>query len=87
MLIVTETIVRYVEFIEPSCMFSKSELYDMYSFSEKHEICKEYNSIEFDNTQPFSLLKSDQMGKYVNINSNGFRGSEINANDNILEIL
>ena len=80
-LIATEGVVRYVELISQSCDFIKSDLFDSFSDSEKYDICSEYKGIKYDVAKPYSMLEPNQEGKFVNINSDGFRGSEINWND------
>jgi hypothetical protein len=81
-LIITEVFVRFVEIIEPStCKFESSSILNHLSTSEKSNMCKEYNGIEYDRQSSILLLKPDQNGKYVNINSDGFRGQEFNFTD------
>jgi len=44
-------------------------------------MCNQYISINYDYAQPFALQESNQTENHVNINSNGFRGSEIDFNN------
>ena len=66
--------------------FIDSELYYNFSTSEKHQMCNQYASINYDYTQPFVLQEPNQTGNHVNINSNGFRGSEIDFNNDNYQI-
>jgi hypothetical protein len=77
MLIITEIAIRYVETFEPSCLFTNSEIFSNYTNLEKNQMCSEYKSVELDYLQPFAITKPNQIGEYVNINSDGFRGKEI----------
>ena len=86
MLVITEITIRYIEVIEPTCMFTKSELFSNYGFLEKHKMCDEYTSLEFDNALPFAMLKPSQIGEFVNINSDGFRGGEIQFSEDTYKI-
>jgi hypothetical protein len=49
-------------------------------------MCNQYASINYDYTQPFVLQEPNQTGNHVNINSNGFRGSEIDFNNDNYQI-
>ena len=85
-MIFTEVFLRIIEFTDPYCNFIDSELYYNFSTSEKHQMCNEYASINYDYTQPFVLQEPNQTGNHVNINSNGFRGSEIDFNNDNYQI-
>jgi lysophospholipase L1-like esterase len=87
-LIIVEGFLRYLESTDPYCHFTDSKLYDDFSSLEKRQMCDEYNSIKYDYTQPFRLAESDQTGNnHININSNGFRGSEIDFNNENYKII
>jgi len=77
LLVITEVAIRYVETFEPSCMFTNSEIFSNYNNLEKDQMCFEYKSVELDYSQPFAIAKPNQIGDYVNINSDGYRGKEI----------
>lgn len=81
-LIIIEISVRTIDIFEISCFGIKSPLFDNYTTLEKRIMCDEYNSIEYDYTTPFRMLIPNQEGNYVHINSDGFRGDEINFDDN-----
>ena len=81
-LIVIEVSVRTVDLIEPQCVGVESTLFDNYNILEKRTICDDYNYMDYDYTTPFKLLIPNQNGQYININSDGFRGPEINSDDN-----
>ena len=77
-LIITEVFVRFVEIIEPQpCKIQTSSILSNLSTSELADMCHEYNHIEFDVQSPIRLLEPDQKGKFININSDGFRGQEL----------
>ena len=55
-------------------------MFDKFSGIKKEEMCKEYTSIKYDYNKPIIFLKP-QSGKYLNINSDGFRGSRLDLTD------
>lgn len=61
-----------------SCQFVENELFDKYDIFEKQNICFEYTTIGVDFSSSIRLLEPNQSGKYLNINSDGFRGKEFN---------
>jgi len=84
--IIVELVIRNVDIIKPQCDFVNSKLFSNLTNSEKNQMCEEYNSLEYDYSQPLATLKPNQKGKFVNINSDGFRGKEINFTDNVYKI-
>ena len=84
--VIAESILQVIELMEPTCMFTKSEIFSDYSISEKNQMCDEYSSLELDYLQPFAITKPNQVGKFVNINSDGFRGNEIRDDDKYMVI-
>lgn len=59
-----------------TCQFVENELFDKYNIFEKQDICFEYTTIGVDFSTSIRLLEPNQSGKYLNINSDGFRGKE-----------
>jgi len=85
-LIITEGVVRTFDIKEVHCVFIEHELFKNYDSWKKQDMCNKYNSMEYDYTQPIRLLKPDQHKKYYNVNSDGFRGSELNFQDDDYKI-
>ena len=85
-LLITEGVVRATDIVPTTCHFNDNELFDRYSQFEKNEICYEYTTIEADYTSPIRLQVPDKSGKYININSDGFRGSEFTFQPNDYKI-
>jgi lysophospholipase L1-like esterase len=75
-LLITEGVVRATNIVPTTCHFNDNELFDRYNQFEKNQICYEYTTIKADYTSPIRLQVPEQTGKYLNINSDGFRGSE-----------
>lgn len=80
-LIIAEGLVRTLNpFNIYDCSFISHEIFKNLTDFEKEEMCNEYSRIKYYESGPISLLQPNQHGKYVNINSEGFRGKEINFN-------
>lgn len=80
-LIIAEGLVRNLNpFNIHSCSFVSHEIFKKLTNFEKEEMCNEYSGIKYDESGVIILLQPNQHGKYVNINSEGFRGEEINFN-------
>jgi hypothetical protein len=77
-LLITEGIVRTMDVVPTTCKFNENELFDRYDLFEKKDICYEYTTIEADYTSSIRLQVPNQSGKYLNINSDGFRGQDFN---------
>lgn len=58
------------------CVFLSYTTYEKLSELEKEQMCNEYSTIKFYSQNPILLLEP-KIGKFVNINSDGFRGKEI----------
>ena len=80
-LVALEFSIRYLEIIKPACFFADSKLSSNLNYFEKKQICDEYK-LQYERSQPFATPKPNQMGDYVNINSEGFRGKEVDFSDN-----
>lgn len=76
-LIIIEGFLKLNDYLYPSCKFIHHELFKELNFSDKYSICKEYHKdIKFDfNDSIKRPLQQD--GFFLNINSDGFRGKEI----------
>ncbi len=85
-LIITEGVVRILDIKETHCAFIEHEYFKNYNMFEKQDMCEKYASLKYDYTQPIRLLAPDQHNKYVNINSDGFRGSEFDFQDDDYKI-
>jgi len=85
-LIITEGVVRTFDIKEVHCAFIEHEYFKNYNMFEKQDMCEKYNSLKFDYTQPIRLLIPDQHNNYFNINSDGFRGSELDLQENDYKI-
>lgn len=72
-------------FNEYDCDFIKQGLFKDLTNFEKESLCSEYSKIEYDIVGPLRLLVPQQ-GYHININSDGFRGSELNFQDDDYKI-
>lgn len=81
LLVFTEIFIRYLDSFEPKCEFIKSEIFSNFNESIKNQLCSEYNSLELEYTLPIGINKPNQYGTFVNINSDGLRGDEIQENN------
>lgn len=73
---VIEGIVRIYDYYNPNCQFIKSEVFRNVDFDLKRAICQDNDDVKWED-EPFLHLKPNQHLKTININSHGFRGSEI----------
>jgi lysophospholipase L1-like esterase len=80
-LLITEGIVRTLDIKEVHCAFIETDFFKNYNMFEKQDMCEKYNSLKYDYTQQIRLLEPNQHNKYFNINSDGFRGPELNFQD------
>jgi len=80
-LLITEGIVRTLDIKEGHCAFIETDFFKNYNMFEKQDMCEKYNSLKYDYTQQIRLLEPNQHNKYFNINSDGFRGPELNFQD------
>lgn len=78
-LVIVEGVVRYIESYQASCRFVEHELFKNYTLSEREELCQNY-VFKLDHSDIIQYLKPVQ-GRYVNINSDGYRGAEFDFND------
>jgi len=86
-LLITEGMVRYFDVVgTPSyCEFIHHELFMNYSSLEKNTFCKEYTTLEYDYSDAIRIHIPKE-GKYININTDGFRGGEINFQPDVYKI-
>lgn len=73
-----EIILRVYDHYDPNCRFIESSVYAEISFDLKREICKDNDKLVWNNN-PLYLIP-DQHFKTININSNSFRGDELQKN-------
>ena len=59
-----------------NCKFTEHELFKDYSYFEKQSLCNEYSSIGYDRNDVIQIPLPKE-GKHLNINSDGFRGKEM----------
>ena len=75
---VTEIILRIYDYYFPSCNFYHSEAFQNLDDDLKKTICNDHSKLVWENS-PLRLLPSQNF-KTININSDGFRGNEIQKN-------
>ena len=75
LLLVTEISMRVYDYYFPNCQFIESEVYDEISFELKREICFDNEKLVWDRNPLF--LIPNQHFSTININSEGFRGNEL----------
>ena len=68
---------RIYEFFIQPCDLEKAETLSKYDYFSKRHICFDQQNIVY-SYQPFTTIAPNQQLKTININSDGFRGSEIN---------
>ncbi len=78
LLLVTEISMRVYDYYFPNCQFIESEVYDEISFELKREICFDNEKLVWDRNPLF--LIPNQHFSTININSEGFRGNELQLN-------
>ena len=75
-IIAIEGIVRTYDHYNPNCMFISSDVFQDMDSDLKREVCHDNDDIIWAD-HPFLHLLPNQHLSTVNINSDGFRGSEI----------
>ena len=73
-----EIIFRGYDYFEPNCRFIESDVYAEISFDLKRDICISNDKVVWNNS-PLYLIP-DQHLKTINVNSDGFRGDELQNN-------
>jgi len=73
-----EIILRVYDYYEPNCRFIESDVYTKISFDLKREICIDNDKLVWNNN-PLYLIPNQHF-KTINVNSDGFRGSELQNN-------
>ena len=73
-----EIIFRGYDYFEPNCRFIESDVYAEMSFDLKRDICIGNDKVVWNNN-PLYLIP-DQHFKTINVNSEGFRGDELQNN-------
>jgi len=76
---VVEGLARIYEEIKPQCGFIESQVYEDLDYETKRKICEEHNLIYYSNDPLTGLITMtpNQHSQTVNINDDGFRGTEI----------
>jgi hypothetical protein len=67
---------RVYDFYNPNCRFLDSEVFSHMDFDEKRIICQENNKLIWENNENISITPNQHF-KTININSDGFRGMEL----------
>ena len=75
---VVEIGMRVYDYAYPNCQFIDSDVFNQISFEQKREICNDNDKLVWNNN-PLYLLPNQKLST-VNINSDGFRGSELESN-------
>ena len=78
-IVFTAEIILHVLPQEINCNFIESKLFE--NINDKEKICNEYTQLEYSYDSSIKELV-EKKGDFININSNGFRGGEINYNHN-----
>jgi lysophospholipase L1-like esterase len=78
MLSVIEISMKIYDHYVPNCRFSESDVYSEKSFAEKRDICNDNSKLVWNN-EPYYLIPNQHFTT-ININSDGFRGNEIQEN-------
>ena len=78
LLAAVEIILRAYDYFEPNCRFIESDVYDKISFDLKREICIDNDKLVWNNN-PLYLIPNQHF-KTINVNSDGFRGDELQNN-------
>jgi|TARA_B100001971_G_scaffold128164_1_gene118107 lysophospholipase L1-like esterase len=73
-----EIILRAYDYYEPNCRFIESDVYAEISFDLKREICVGNDKLVWNNN-PLYLIPNQHF-KTINVNSDGFRGDELQNN-------
>ena len=67
---------RVYDFYNPNCRFLDSEVFSNIDFEDKRIICQESNKLIWENHENISIVPNQHF-KTININSDGFRGIEL----------
>ncbi len=78
MLSVIEISMKIYDHYVPNCRFSESDVFSETSFAEKRHICNDNSKLVWNN-EPLYLIPNQHFPT-ININSDGFRGDEIQEN-------
>lgn len=73
-----EIIFRVYDYYYPNCRFLDSEVYDNVDFEIKRQICHDHGKVIWNN-DPLYLIPNQHFNT-ININSDGFRGEELQNN-------
>ena len=74
-----EIFLRAYNYSYPNCQFIESEVFEDFSFEQKRNLCFDNDMLKW-NFIPYRHLVPDQHMSTSNVNSDGFRGSEIDQN-------
>lgn len=75
-IIIIEGIIRVYDYFQPNCLFISSEVFSTINNDIKRFICLDNDDLKWE-TIPYLHLLPNQYFPTININSHGFRGSEI----------
>ena len=75
---VIEIGMKIYDYYEPNCRFIESDVYIGMSFEQKRDICNDNGKLVWNNN-PLRLVPNQHF-KTINVNSEGFRGSELQKN-------
>ncbi len=81
-LIAIEGFLRIMPLPDSSCAFENQKIFENFTKFETKMMCDEYHNVEFKKLGPVSIFEPNQNGKYFNINSDGFRGKELQFGNN-----
>lgn len=79
-LFAVEGISRIYNYYEPNCTFMKSDLYKNMDFSIKRSICVDNENLKY-TEDPYFHLSPNQHLATINVDSDGFRGPELNKDN------
>ena len=77
---VSEFALRAYEIFNPPCNYIDNDVFQNETFLTKSIICIDSTNIQYE-TAPFQKLKPNQHFSTININSDGFRGPELDITD------
>ena len=76
---ILEISVRVYDYYFPNCQFMKSDSFSEVEVSLQREICHAFYDVKLVD-DPLRYLPNQHFGNIININSEGFRGQELNNN-------
>lgn len=76
---IVEITFRIYDYYVPNCRFMENEIYDRMSFDLKRNICNDNSRLVWNNN-PLHLVPNQHL-QTININSDGFRGTELRNSD------